>query len=163
MQGLAVSALTTASAATSSQFPHQNTLSNLPMTSALIDEFHVPGNMREIDPMPKMMGDHILTLSQFTTLLEDVAMSTLSGNKHKFCPTIHSAPTSVISAVHLAPTTFNTPHLLLSLSLGTKHHKTSLSGSPVLLHPLSSSSARGCSGEALPLQKFPLQCQQSNC
>ena len=129
------------------------------MTSTLIDEFHVSDNMMEIDPMPKMMGFHLLTLSPSTTLLEDVAMSTLGGNKHKFCPTVHSAPALVISAVHLAPTTFNTPSSsdpLLSLSLGTKYHKASLSGIPVLLHLLSSSCARGCSGEALLLQKFPL-------
>ena len=112
MQGLVMSALTTASAAAGSQFPYQNTLSNLPTTSTLINEFHVPDAMMDIDPMPKMMSDHLLTLSPSTTLLEDITMSTLDGNKHKFCPIFHSAPTSVISAAHPVLTTFNT-HLLI--------------------------------------------------
>ena len=144
MQGLVVSALTTASAATSSQFPHQNT-SNLPTTSTLINEFHVPNDMMEIDPIPKMMGDCLPTLSPSATLPKEVAMSISGGNKCKFHSTVHSAPASVISAAPSAPTTFtpSSSDPLLSLSLVTKHHKASLSGTSVSLHLLSSSSTRG--------------------
>ena len=146
MQDLVVFALTTSLAAAGAQSPHPNTFSSLPMTSLLIDEFHVPDNMIEIDPMPKTIGD-LLTLSPSTTLLEEVAISTSSGIKYKFHPTIHSAPTLVISAVHSAPTTFtpSSSDPLLSLSHGTKCHNASLSGTPVSLHPSSFSDNRGCS------------------
>ena len=71
-QHLIVSALTTTSAATGAHSPHPNTSSPLPMTSSLIDKFHVPDDMMEVNPMPKMTGDHI---SLSTTLLDDVAIS----------------------------------------------------------------------------------------
>ena len=144
VQHLVVSALTTTSAATGAHSSCPNTFSPLPTTSSLVNKFHVPDDMMEVNPMPKMMGDH---LSPSTTLLDDVAISPSGGIKHKLHPTVHSAPTSVISAAHSAPTTFtpSSSDPSLSLSLGTKRHKASSSGTPVSLHPSSSSGTRGCS------------------
>ena len=77
-QHLIVSALVTASAATSAHSPCPNTFLPLPMTSSLVNKFHVPDDMMEVDPMPKMMGDH---LSPSTTPLDDVVISPLGGIK----------------------------------------------------------------------------------
>ena len=101
VQHLIMSVLPTASAATSAHSPCPNTFLPLPMTSLLINEFHV--HMMVVDPMPKMMGNHLL-LS--TTPLDNVVISPSGGIKCKLQPTVHSAPTSVISAAHSAPTTF---------------------------------------------------------
>ena len=152
-QHLVVSALATASAATSVHSPCLNTFSPLPMTSSLIDKFHVPDDMMEVDPIPKMRGD---CLSPSTTSLDDVVISRLGGIEHKLHPTVHSASASVIPAAHSAPTTFtpSSSDPSLSLSLGTKCHKASSSGTPVLFHLSSSSGTRGHSGEAFPTQKF---------
>ena len=75
-QHLVVSALATASAATGAHSPHPNTFSPLPTTSSLVDKFHVPDDMMEVDPMPKMTGGH---LSPSTTPLDNVAISSSSG------------------------------------------------------------------------------------
>ena len=141
-QHLIMSALATTSAATGAHSSHPNTFSPLPTTSSLIDKFHVPNDMMEVDPMPKMMGDY---LSPSTTPLDNVAISPSGGIKHKLHPTVHSAPASVISAAHSAPTTFtpSSSDPSSSLSLGTKRHKASSSGTPVSLHPSSSSGTRG--------------------
>ena len=129
VQDLIVSAFSTASAATGAQFPHPNTLSDLPTTSLLIDKFHVPDDMMEINPMPKITGNHLPILLLSTTPLEEVTTSTFSGIKCKFHPTICSAPSLVISAAHLVPTTFtpssSDPSLSLSLlapSTTRPHH-----------------------------------------
>ena len=142
VQHLVVSALATTSAATGAHSPHPNTFSPLSMTSSLIDKFHVPDDMMEVNPMPKMTGDHI---SLSTTLLDNVVISPSGGIKCKLHPTVHSTPTLVISAAHSAPTTFtpSSSDPSSSLSLGTKHHKASSSGTPVLLHLSSSSGTRG--------------------
>ena len=110
VQHLIVSALMTTSAATGAHSPHPNTFSPLPMTSSLINKFHVPDDMMEVNPMPKMMGNHI---SPSTTPLDNVVISPSGGIKCKLHPT------------------------------GTMHHKASSSGTPVLLHPSSSSGTRG--------------------
>ena len=102
-QHLVVSALMTTLAATGAHSPCPNIFLPLPMTSSLIDKFHVPDDMMEVDPMPKLTGDH---LSPSTTPLDDVVISPLGGIKHKLHPTVHSAPTLVIPAAHSAPTTF---------------------------------------------------------
>ena len=143
-QHLIMSALMATSAATHTHSPCPNAFSLLPMTSSLVDEFHIPDDMMEVDPMPKMMGDH---LSLSTTLLDNVAISPSCGIKCKLHPTVHSSSALVISAVHSVPTTFtpSSSDSSLSLSLGTKCHKASSSGTPVLLHPSSSSGTRGCS------------------
>ena len=109
--------------------------------------------------MLKMTGDH---LSPSTTPLDDVTISPSSGIKHKLHPTVHSAPTLVISAAHSASTTFtpSSSDPSLSLSLGTKHHKASSSGTPVSLHPSSSSGTRGCSQSGA--QVKPSQCKSSH-
>ena len=154
-QHLVVSALATASAATGAHSPHPNTFSPLPTTSSLVNKFHVPDDMMEVDPMPKMTGDYI---SPSTTPLDDFAISPSGGIKRKLHPTVHSTPASVISAAHSAPTTFtpSSSDPLLSLSLGTKRHKASSSGTPVSLHPSSSSGTRGRSrsgAQAKPSQR----------
>ena len=143
-QHLVMSALVTASAATGAHSPHPNTFSPLPTTSSLVDKLHVPDDMMEVNPMPKMMGDHI---SPSTTPLYYVVISPSGGIKCKLHPTVHSTPALVISAVHSVPTTFtpSSSDPSSSLSLGTKHHKVLSSGTPVLLHLSSSSGTRGCS------------------
>ena len=78
VQHLIVSALATASAATVAHSPCLNTFLPLPMTSSLVDEFHVPDDMMEVDPMPKMTGNHI---SPSTTPLDNVAISPLGGDR----------------------------------------------------------------------------------
>ena len=109
--------------------------------------------------MPKMMGDHI---SPSTTPLDDVAISPSGGIKCKLHPTDHSTPTLVISAAHSVPTTFipSSSDPSLSLFLGTKRHKASSSGTPVLLHPSSSSGTRGRSQSGA--QAKPSQCKSSH-
>ena len=109
--------------------------------------------------MLKMTGNH---LSLSTIQLDNVAISPLGGIKCKLHPTVHSAPTSVISAAHSAPTTFtpSSSDPSSSLSLGTKHHKASSSGTPVSLHPSSSSGTRGCSRSGA--QVKPSQCKSSH-
>ena len=51
-QHLVVSALMTTSAATGAHSPCPNTFLPLPTTSSLINKFHVPDDMMEVDPMP---------------------------------------------------------------------------------------------------------------
>ena len=132
VQHLIMSALATTSAATGAHSPHPNTFSPLPMTSSLIDKFHVPDDMMEVNPMPKMTGDHI---SLSTTLLDNVVISPSGGIKCKLHPTVHSTPASVISAAHSAPTTFtpSSSDPSSSLSLGTKHLRQSLPNAKVLM------------------------------
>ena len=71
-QHLILSAHVTALAATGAHSPCPNTFSPLPTTSSLVDKFHLPDDMMEVNPMPKMTGDH---LSLSTTLLDDVVIS----------------------------------------------------------------------------------------
>ena len=82
VQAVVASALTTASLTASSQFP-TDTLSSCPLSSTLVDSLN-PNLAMDVNPVPKTMSDHPLTVSAYHEY------TSRSGLSLTLCPLLSS-------------------------------------------------------------------------